>query len=235
MSMDLVAGRRWSRKRELLPKLQLRYPSESESLQLAKLAGVNDPPGFGQHIRQIVLSAHLAYPTYNNLSAKTVKANLTTIANQAHTFRRRLIAADVGGGGSQEEAGFLLEVELAQFRLRGDEILYPDIVAIVEAIGEAAQRAKSLVAKRGRSRSGTNRAFDELIESLFNAAWQRRGDWTVYRTSNRKKEPWTGTMLEALDILKQYLPAGIFPASELGRAAEDARDSLKEHIAKNRN
>jgi len=234
MSVDLVAGRRWNRKRELLPKLRLRYPGESESLKLAKLAEVNDPPDFGQHLRSIILDAHLAYSHYDNLSAKTVKATLTSVANQAHTLRRRLIAADVGGDGSQEEAGFLLEVELAQFRLRGDEILYPDIVAIVEAIGEAAQRAKSLVAKRGRGRSGTNRAFDQLIESLFNAAWQRSGDWTVYRTADPQKEDWTGTLLEALAILKQYLPAGIFPSSELGRAAEDARDNLKEHIAKNR-
>ena len=232
MSLDLIAKRRWSRKRELLPKLRLRYPSDSETVKLAKLAEVNDPPGFGQHLRSIILDAHLAYPHYNNLSAKAVKANLTTIASQAHTLRRRLISADVGGAGSQEEAGFLLEVELARFRLRGDEIFYPDIVAIVEAIADAAQRAKSMVAKRGRGRSGTNRAFDQLIESLFVAAWQRRGDWTVYRIAD---QTWTGTLLEALDILKQYLPAGIFPSSELGRAAEDARDSLKEHIAKNRN
>ena len=235
MSMDLVAGRRWNRKREMLPKLRLKYPSDDESLQLATLAGVNDPSGFGQHLRSIILDAHLAYPHYNGLSAKAIKANLTTIANQAHTLRRRLVAADVGGDGSQEEAGFLLEVELARFRLRGAEILYPDIVKIVEGIGDAAQRAKSLVAKRGRSRKGTNRAFDQLIESLFNAAWQRYGDWTVYRTADPQKKEWTGTLLEALAVLKPYLPAGILPSSKLGRAAEDARDNLKEHIAKNRN
>jgi hypothetical protein len=61
------------------------------------------------------------------------------------------------------------------------------------------------------------------------AARQRNGNWTVSRTGGS----WGGTLLQALDILKKYLPRDFFPGGELGRAAEHARNKLNKHITKN--
>ncbi len=74
-------------------------------------------------------------------------------------------------------------------------------------------------------------AINLFIDGLLMAAWQRDGRWTVYRSPNGK---WSGTLLQALTILQQYLPPQFFPVgAELGRSVEHVRKKLKDYIAKN--
>ena len=64
------------------------------------------------------------------------------------------------------------------------------------------------------------------------AARQRGGRrWTVYRANGNGE--WTGTLLQALEVLRPYLPRGFFPPGELGRSVEHIKKKLNDHITKN--
>ncbi len=66
--MRTLTEKRWNRKRKLLPNLRLVYPSDDESRHVAELAKVNNASRFGEHIRSIILDAHLHHATFLKLS-----------------------------------------------------------------------------------------------------------------------------------------------------------------------
>jgi hypothetical protein len=53
------------------------------------------------------------------------------------------------------------------------------------------------------------------------------GSWTNYRA---RDGTWKGTLLEALGLLKKYLPEKFFPTGELGRSVEHIRKKLADDI-----
>jgi hypothetical protein len=137
---------------------------------------------------------------------------------------------DVGrrSKGSLAEAGHLIELELCalqKFKL-GGMMQLPEYIVLLDALNIAAQRAvsKPIYSPRG---TGGNPAFDMCIQQLLMAARMRRGSWTNFRL---KDQTWTGTLLEALEILKKYLPR-FFPPGELGRAIDHIRNKLGKHVA----
>jgi hypothetical protein len=224
---DLVAKRRFERLRKLLPKLRLEYPSDPEILVLAKLAKLAEVDNrFGDHVRHIILDAHLSDASFRTLSTPKVRSTLTTIARQAASLRALLEEIDAGSRGSRQRAGLMLEQELG--KLQEGAFLLPEYVLCLKQLGDAAQRtAGSVKSKRGPKGAGGNFAFNLFVESLLMAAWQRGGDWTVGR---HKDGTWRGTLLEALAILKPYLPGGFFPGGDLGRAVEHIRMQFGKHI-----
>jgi hypothetical protein len=228
MSMRLVIDSRWQRTRALLPRLRLRYPNDVEAEQLAKLAKVDDRTAFESHIRSIILDAHLLDRSLRNVSASEVRKTLRSISKRASFLRERLEAIDVGNASSAERAGYLLETQLANFDFKSGLILLPDFEALLGALAEAADEATRLIhPKRGPKGAGGNAAFDMFVEMLLKAAWQRRGDWTNYKSVGGK---WAGSLLDALEILKPYLPKGFFPSTVLGRSVEHIIGKFKRSL-----
>jgi hypothetical protein len=136
-----VFDRRWARRRKLLPNLKLRYPNNEELKKLAELAGIDD---FDSGIQHVILDAHLNFPRYKELSAAAVRTKLLGIARQAQNLSQDLRSFDVGvgvgSGGSEKRAGLLLEAKL--------KIELPELIDLLQTLGEAARRAAPPVGSR---------------------------------------------------------------------------------------
>jgi hypothetical protein len=225
--MSALAENWWNRRRKLLPIFRLTYPSDNESRQIAELASVSDAWRFARTIESTILDAHLSDANFRTLSIPQVKRALKRVVSEANGFRHILSKLDVGRGskGSEYEAGWLIERELASHEF---VILVPAYIDLLDALSAAAQRAKQKPMRVPKG-AGGNPAFDRFIEDLLMAARMLGGDWTNYRS---RDEIWKGTLLEALGILKKYLPKGFFPPGELGRSVEHIRKKLKDHIKK---
>jgi hypothetical protein len=123
-------------------------------------------------------------------------------------------------------------MELAREAFKGQMILIPESLEFADLVNDAACRAaEHAKSKRGPKGAAGSPAFGPFIESLQMAAWQRRGDWTNFRSADGS---WTGSFLQAVGILKPYLPVDFLPRGDIGRAIEHVRKKLKDHIAKNR-
>jgi len=217
----VVHDRRFKRMRALLPKLKLQYPNDLEVERLVKLAKVHDLPAFEILIRNLILDAHLSDRRMRRVSAIEIRKLLQDISKKASHLGRSLSKVDVGSGGSAENAGYLLEIKLANFSFKQDLLLIPEFEALLDAVSKAAsEAARSTPSKRGPKGAGGNAAFNLFVELLLNAAWQMRGDWTNYKSANGE---WTGSLLEALEILEPYLPKDFFPSAELGDQSNISR------------
>jgi hypothetical protein len=154
-----------------------------------------------------------------------VKGALSSVAKQAAKLAATLRKMDIkiagGTGGSNQAAGTLLELELAETQ----EELIPKYAELLDSLQAAAtRRAKLSVSKRGPRGAGGNRAFDLFVEQLAIAAIVRGGRWSAYRLANGK---WKGPILEALHLLKPYLPHRFFPPGELGRSVTHIQEKLE--------
>jgi hypothetical protein len=217
MTRDLVFDRRFDRMRALLPKLKLRYPNNLEAKELAELARVGDSAAFERLIHNLILDSHLNDQRLRNLSTIETRKMLESISKKASDLRRSLKGIDVGSGRS-EKAGYLLEIELADFSFLGNLALIPEFGTLLDGLSKAAgAAARSIRPKRGPKGAGKNAAFNQFVEMLLDAARQKRGSWTIYKSADGK---WTGSLLKALEILKPYLPNGFFPRAELGRSVQ---------------
>jgi hypothetical protein len=207
-----VFDRRWARRRKLLPNLKLRYPNNEELKKLAELAGIDD---FDTGIQSVILDAHLNFPRYKELSAAAVRTKLLGIARQAQNLSQDLRSFDVGvgvgSGGSEERAGLLLEAKL--------KIELPELIDLLQTLGEAARRAVPPVGSRLAKK---NYALDQLVHGLYFAAEIRGGSLKfsrAYKATDQKA--YRGTLLEALEILIKYLPKEMFPGGRIdGRSVE---------------
>lgn len=230
MFSSSITKSRWERKRALLPKLKLKYPNEAELFQLAHLAKIKGDrqTDFVNPIRNIILDAHLNNDLYRNLSAVEVRRYLLSVRNKARDLEKALVAVDVGSKGSAESAGNLLEIELTKSKLK-------ELPHYQNALFELTKAADAMIqqigSKRGPKGAGGNLAFDLFIEGLHMAALMFGGNWTNFRSVDGE---WKGTFLEALNILKPYLPQGMLPSADMGRSIEHIRKRLKDHVAKNR-
>jgi hypothetical protein len=231
MSSEMVSESRWNRRRKLLPNLRLKYPNNDEMQELARLAKVDEPSIFSDHICSIILDAHLNHASLRTLSAPEVRKILKNVMLKAQRLASALRNIDVWTKGSAYHAGMLLEYQIAHFQFRNEAVLIPAYVELLTALHDAASSAARLAkAERGPKGASGNRAFNWFIESLYMAAWQRRGKWTNYASADG---PWTGSLLKALEILKPYLPADFFPGGVLGRSIEHIRKKLTDNITKN--
>jgi hypothetical protein len=233
-SLNALAENRWNRKCKLLPNLKLTYPSDDESRQIAELARINYSSWFGQHIHSIILDAHLTHASFLTLSIPQVRKVLKRVASQVNQLERIISKLDVGTemGGSEVYAGWLIEKELAfqQFEV-GGKVLLPQYIDLLHGLSSAAQRGaqKPMHVPKG---AGGNWAFDNFIEDLVMTARTGGGSWTNYKA---RDGIWTGTLLEALTILKEYVPRrGFFPNGVVGRSVEHIRKKLADHIQRGR-
>ena len=117
----------------------------------------------------------------------------------------------MNSGGSAACAGGILEYSIARFQFRGEPVFIPDYIKLLAALRDAARQAASQRSRRGPKGAGGNFAFDRFIRTLIMAAWQRTGHWTTYRANGNGK--WKGAILEALEVLRPYLPGDFFPTT----------------------
>ena len=258
--LKITGENRWTRNRKRVGKLyrERPYPSDSEMQDLARLAHVDPSDSFNEHIRSIILDAHLLDPAYRGLSAPEVKNKLKSVKDKADALKEALENIDLGRGSSAERAGQILELALSNFKFREGMVLIPEYVALLTEMSDAASQAMQLArAKRGpKGAAGTSCAFDLFIQHLEMAARQRRlaagqregpadhanfiieerdpadarqqsGYWTI---SHARDGHWSGSLLEALKILRPSLPPGLLPVGDLGRAVEHARHKFRRHM-----
>jgi hypothetical protein len=195
-----ILEHRLARKLKLLP--ELRYPNDEESKKLVELAKFDPTRAdeFAGHIRSIILDAHLNF-SRRGVSAKEVREKLCGIASQAQKLSRNLRSIDVGSGGSEERAGRELELEFRKLKL-------PELIDLFQTLGEAAQAAAAKPQQRAKEKF----ALEILVHSLYMAAIQRGGYWAIYKATN---QTYGGPLLEALEILKKYLPKEMFPGGQI--------------------
>src|SRR5262249_18065949 len=143
--MSALAENWWERRRMLLPSLRLTYPSDNESRHIAELAKAKDASSFARTIESTILDAHLSDTSLRTLSIPQVKILRERVASEEDRLRHILSKLDVGRGskGSEYEAGWLIERELAfqQFE-SGETVLIPEHTDLLDALSGAAQRAK---------------------------------------------------------------------------------------------
>ena len=220
LSLYGTRSKKWNRSRNLLRYLGLRSPTNDELRHIMKLAKVDG--ALDGAINGIILGAHLVDASFRTRSIPKTKEALNKVANQANRFAELLRTLDIGRGsiGSLEYAGELIEVELQQ--AKAPRILLPKHIDLLEGLSSAARRAaqKPMHLPKG---AGGNPAFDFFIEELLKAAHARGGSWTNYRLRDGR---WKGTLLEALAILKKYLPQQFFPPGELGGSVQYIKRKL---------
>ncbi|MCS3498671.1 hypothetical protein M2189_002370 [Bradyrhizobium japonicum] len=195
--------------------------------RLADLAHVRESSlsDFSQNVCNIIIDAHLNVASMRGSSAPKVKEALSSVAKQAAKLAATLRKMDLkiagGTGGSDQTAGTHLEWELAKLK----EPLFPKYPELLDLLHAAATSARTLsVPKRGPKGAGGNQAFDVFIEQLNIAAYVRDGRWSVHRATDGT---WKGSILEALQLLKPYLPARFFPPGELGRSVDHILGKLR--------
>jgi hypothetical protein len=230
-SIEIAARRRRDRLRHQAAELKFIFPTDDERRKLAKLADVKDVAKFGTHISHIILDTHLNAPLFKGLSAPEVRNKLNNVATRARDLAASLRELDADSEGSAARAGLQLELELSTVDEGDSIILLSEYLHLVQVLCQAAENVLSSVkSARGPKALSEASAFDLFFESLLMAAWQRGGCWTVYRKSD---QTWKGTLLEALPILKKYLPQGFLPDEVGGRRVEHIRKKLQPHITKN--
>jgi hypothetical protein len=229
MQSDPLAESWQKRNQKVIQNLNPKYPTPSELQKLSTLAQVDSPKVFGTHIKSILFDAHLNNAALR-VSTPAVKSALKNVTQVAQALAGALRGIDIGTGGSAEHAGTLLEWELNHPLPQDGLFLIPHYVQVLESLSEAAsravQRAKSTSGPKGASGSP---AFNPFIESLLLAAWQRGGHWTIFRSADGT---WRGSLLEAVELLKPYLPEGFLPQAELGRSIEHIRKKFKDYTTK---
>jgi hypothetical protein len=109
-------------------------------------------------------------------------------------------------------------------------VLLPEYIDLLNALSNIAQRVAQGPMHLPKG-AGGNPAFDRFIRNLLMGARMYGGSWTNYRS---KDQTWKGTLLDALKILKKYLPPRFFPPGELGRSVEHIKRKLWNHIERAR-
>jgi hypothetical protein len=98
--------------KKVIQNLKPKYPTPSALQKLATLAQVNDPKAFGEHVRQVILDAHLNHTALQTLAMPKVRSALRRVRQRAQVLSEVLQQMDVGTRGSANRAGMLLEWEL---------------------------------------------------------------------------------------------------------------------------
>jgi hypothetical protein len=225
---NLALERRFTRKRALvIAKLGLTYPTNSEMTRLSSLARVVADRDFPAQIRSVVLDAHLLDTSLRGRSMPKVRGLLNDIAKKANQLQELMAALDVPSKGSAEAAGMLLENGLNNFDFRQELVLIPDFYVLLGALAETSKAAAAAAAgssQRGPRGTRGSPAFELFVHALYMGARQHGGKWTNYKSTDGT---WKGTLLEALVILKRYLPVGFFPRGDRGRSLDHIIERIK--------
>jgi hypothetical protein len=168
-------------------------------------------------------------------AARALNRELGVVPDESRDFGRRNAAAMA-----------IVSLEVALKNAAGDEqdttthgflprlTAYQHWLATLIAAAAEAERSANVMlpTRRGKpTGAGGNLFFDIFVKNLHEIAYMTGGKWTHYRdpTSPGKIE-WCGTLLQAIEILRPYLPArGFFPEADLGRCLEHVREKLKHH------
>jgi hypothetical protein len=159
---------------------------------------------------------------------------VSDVLKAARNLQKELRALH-GSNAAAQFACDLIDYGLVSAVPKGEQLLASDYLRILNIFvkaGTSAEREAKSYSKRGRRKgAGGNLAFDRMIEDLIMSARARGKAWTLSWNAYEKK--FEGTILEAVTILRPYLPSsGFFPKGELGRAIRYIRDKLSAHITR---
>jgi hypothetical protein len=228
---DLRAQRRSRSRRG--PKLP--FPSEPEMEQLARLLSLDESKihHFSGSINGIIWDAHALHAFYGQRHKPTdVVEHVSDVLKAARNLQKELRALH-GSNAAAQSACDLIDYGLVSAVPKGERLLASDYLRLLNIFvkaGTSAEREEKSYSKRGRRKgAGGNLAFDLMIEDLIMSARARGKAWTLSWNAYEKK--FEGTILEAVTILRPYLPSsGFFPKGVLGRAIRHVRDKLSAHI-----
>jgi hypothetical protein len=156
---------------------------------------------------------------FSKLQGEGVETGDLAASVYAGTLFENALGADNPAVSTDVDVGFLSQIAADRRWLserRG---------AITSAIEQVRTTAPSR--RRGRPRgTGGNPAFDTFMGRMDEIAAATQSRWTLTRVTYSDEPEWEGTLLQALIILRPYLPPiGFFPDPNmsLGSAIERAR------------
>jgi hypothetical protein len=208
---------------------------ESDARHLAELAQVPEcsRDRFCESLEWQILEAHFGNEWRSKpLKASDLKRSIRRVASAARALNQAL-GAFWSEGRAGARAGSLLEVVLdaaaGERTASGVRVdAYRNGLALlIAATDEAGKRADAMLLppppttknkkRAGRPRgAGGNPAFDNFVKRLYEIVPQAGGrPWTHNPKSHG--DGWSGTLMQALELLRPYLPeSGFFPKAKLG-------------------
>src|SRR5439155_19430503 len=190
---------------------------------------------FSSSIKGIICDAHDLHAFYGQRHKPTDVVNrISGILKAAQNLQEHLRSVHNPNADAQSACD-LIDYALVSGVPKEERLLASDYLRLLNMFlkaGTSAEREAILYAKRGqRKGAGGNLAFDRMIEDLIMTARARGKYWTL--TWNYVENKWEGTLIEAVTILRPYLPSsGFFPKGQLGRAIRHIRDKLSAHMKK---
>jgi hypothetical protein len=174
------------------------------------------------------------------MAAKDLEEALAVLVRdlrRTRTVATRLDAALRALGGKDTDARKYHAKMLALGSLQGWSDHQHYLKKLIDEISLAEPRAISIshtLIRRGRPKgAGGNRAFNTFVNSLDQIADANGGKWTLSSDPvAHPKERWTGTLMDAMEILRPHLPEGFFPDANLGRSLEHVRMPRKPRTTK---
>jgi hypothetical protein len=209
-------------------------------LQLAQLAGV--PPTshakFGDLITFAIVEADIDHPI---VRGNLPKARLSDVVRDLRSVRKAAKSLDaiLEQLGHKHTDGRRWHARVLAVSLLPNWSDYRRrLKALIAETSQAEQRAKSaypFLKRRGRPKGiGGNRAFDTFVGRLYEIARRTGGRWSHSKVPDEAK--WKGSLMEALEILKPYLPQRhFFPNANLGRSLEHLIGQLRAEAGRTKN
>jgi hypothetical protein len=228
---DLRSQRQSHRRRR--PKLL--FPGKAELEQLANLLDLDESQisRFSRSIDGIVLDAHNLHAFYGQRHRPTdAVEHVSDVLKAARNFQKELRAVR-GSRAAAEFACDLIDYGLVSAVPKEKRLLASDYLLLLNIFvkaGISTERWAKSYTKRGqRKGAGGNLAFNRTVEALFMTALARGRRFTL--SWNEHENTWGGTIIDAMTILRPYLPSsGFFPKGQLGRAIRHIRDDLSAHM-----
>ncbi len=223
-----------------------RFPTNAELRRLAALAKIKpeSQTHFFGNIKELVQEAHIFHKLFH-AGPKTYRAVLGRLRRIAtHTDKltaelQGIVEAGQSANGDPEKTftyDFLNEaVDRSPGPLQRDQRLAEHIQQLGDFLAvsqRAEQQAKDIWGRKGRrAGAGGNYAFNIFVQQLYLNAWIGGGSFTNSRKKDQQQ--WSGSLTDALEILRPYLPK-FFPPADKGRSAQSILDKLRASMKANR-
>jgi hypothetical protein len=221
------------------------FPTKPELQRLAALAEIKsqNQTHFYGNIKGLIEEARYFHKLYcgGSKTYRGVLRHLRRITTHSHTLTAELLRVVEAGQSANPdpEKTFIYDfLNGAIERPMGARLLDHRLAEHVQhltdfaAVSVRAEReARDILQKKGRpAGAGGNYAFNMFVRQLYLNAKIDGGKFTNARASD---ELWSGSFIEAVEILRPYLPS-FFPHADLGRAIQHIVGKLRAHLKTNR-
>jgi hypothetical protein len=223
------------------------FPTQAELLQIAALAKIKtgSQTHFIEDIKELIEQAHIDHKLFQD-GPKTYRAvlrRLKRIANHAQKLADELHGVVEAGSSAAGDPEKTFTYDLLNEAIdrspggpwKSDQGLaeYIQKLSDFSAVSQRAQqKAEAVFGRRGRpAGAGGNYAFDLFIQH-FHLNFRTHGG-RLTNAPRRAGGKWSGSFIEALDILEPYLPK-FFPPAETGRAVQNIVGNFRAYMKAHR-